>query len=406
MGFARLTSRWVNPPGILTNTVTGETKPQGANRFGYRDWPGLVEYAALDFTGPPVTAEQAMGLPGVGRGVRLMAGVIASLTPYRVRNAASVSEATLVMDPNSLLENPDPTWHGRSTWTAAVVRDLMLYGNAFADKRYTDRYGFPLSLPLIPPGVVSWEPSRLLPELMVYAVSPPSGGRVELDPGEMFHAVINVESGRRMGVGILAQYQTELRTMIATERAQWVIMSKGRPVGILSVDADMIDDELRAMKQALIAGFQTDGIAALIKSSFAPVSWNATDLGLVDAREFNLRLASDITGISPYLLGVPSENRVYSNQETEWSNFLRTSAKPYVDAIQDPYTACFPRGTSVRYDINELARPEEKTRWEIYAIATGMGAMSLDEVRQAERMGPMIGDAPPPALTTNEGGPL
>jgi len=388
MGLAAL-SRWANPPGILTNEVTGDTKPQGANRYGFADWTGLVEYAALDFTsGAPVSEDQAMGLPGVGRGVRLMCSVVAQLMPYPTRNVLSVTRPTEVLDPTAILTDPDPSWHGRPTWTAAIVKDLMLHGNGFADKRNTDWLGFPRTLPLIHAPRVTWELSRDPGLGNVYAVGG-GGARVELEAGDMFHAVINATPGKRMGRGLLAMYAQELRIMLAVEKAQWVVMSKGRPVGVLSVDADMVEDELKAAKAAFLAGVQSDGIAALVKAKFDPVSWNATDLALVDAREFNLRLASDITGVSAYLLGVPSESRVYANIDQEWTNFLRTSVQQYLDALQDPYSRCFPRGTEVRYDTDPLVRPDEKTRWEIYQIATGMGAMSVAEVRQEERMGPI-----------------
>lgn len=380
---------------LLVNEVTGEERVQGANRFGFLDWPGLVEYADIDiWAGPPVTEEQAMGLPGIGRGVGLVCGVISGLTPYRVRNAESVSAPTQVMDPDELLKNPDPYWHkGHTAWTSALVRDMMLYGNGFARHEDLDRFAFPHRLPLLSAKRMSWEPSENDASRKVYVRRGDDGTRTEYEPDDLFHAPMNPRPEKRMGVGILAQYQEQLRTMVAIEHAQWVVMSKGRPVGVLSIDSDMIPDELREAKEAFLEGVRRDGIAALVKAGFSPVSWNATDLSLIEARELNMRYASQITGMSPYLLGVPSESRVYANIESEWSNAIETSFQQYLKAIQDPYSACYPRGTVVRYNVDELRRPESKTRWEIYKIAVELGAMSIPEVRQAEHMGPRI-DAP------------
>lgn len=400
MGLARALTRLTAepPPGILVNQATGEVRPQGANRpGGFTDWPGLIEYQQLDFSGPQVSEAQAVGLPGVGRAVRLLCAVVSGLTPYRVRNAEAVTRPTEVLDPTPLMENPDPSWHGRSAWLSAMMWDLVLYGNGFADRRTTDRNGFPLTLPLIPAQSVTWATPRDGGP-PVYAVGEAAGRKLELDPWDVFHAVVNPRAGKRMGQGILDMYQSELRLMLVVEKAQYVVMRKGRPVGVLSVDTDMTVEELREQKAAFIEGMSADGIAALIKATFGPVSWNANDLALIPAREFNLRLASDITGVPPYLLGVPAESRVYSNMETEWSNFLRVSVDQYLRAIQDPWSACQPRGTVVRFDVDELRRPEEKTRWETYALAVGMGAMTVPEVRQAERMGPMIGEPTPDAV--------
>lgn len=358
---------------------------QGANSFGYADWTGLIGYSAIDDALPQVSESQALGLPPIGRGVDLMCGVIGGLTPYRVKNAASVAKPTEVLDPPALLDNPDPAWHGRSAWTSAVVRDLMLYGNAFADKRNTDYLGFPQTLPLIAAERVSWNPDE-----GCYFVARRQAEPLRLEPAEVFHAVVNPQPGRRMGVGILGQYQVALATMLAVENAQLVVMQAGRPVGVLSFDVDLVPEELKAAKAAFLAGVKRDGIAAVTRAKFDPVSWSATDLALVDAREYSMRLASQITGISGYLLGVPAESRVYSNMETEWSNFLRVSVDKYIAAIQDAYSGCFPRGTVVRYNTDELRRPEASTRWQIYQTAVSMGAMTVAEVRQAEHMGPVL----------------
>jgi HK97 family phage portal protein len=177
--------------------------------------------------------------------------------------------------------------------------------------------------------------------------------------------------------------------MIATEHAQFVVMKSGRPVGVLSVDADMIPEELASAKQAFLKGVRDDGIAALVKASFAPVGWNPDDLALIPAREFNMRLSSQITGVPPYLLGVASgDSKTYSNMETEWSNFLRVSVQQYLNALEAPFARCLPRGSDVRFSSDELRRPEVKTRWEAWAIAHSLGAMTIPEIRQAERLPP------------------
>lgn len=340
--------------------------------------------------------DRAMGLPGVGRGVDLVADVIASLTPESVKNLHDPVRPVLTLPRPPILTDPDPQWHGRSAWAAAAARSLQLHGNAFADKtRDVDRLGYPTSLPLIHADRVAWERSARAGYVgKVYSVTDPeSGARRELEADEMWHPAVNVAPGSRMGVGLLHRYQDTLRLIAAVEQATYVVMRDGKPVGVLSMDADMDVDELRESKDAFIAGVRRDGIAALVKAQFDQVGWNAQDLALVPAREFNLRLASDMTGVTPYLLGVPSESRVYSNSESEWGNFVRVTVNRYLGPIQDATTKCVPRGQVVRYNTDDLTRPDAKTRWENHQIAVGMGAMTVDEVRQEERMGPMPGAA-------------
>ena len=348
-----------------------------------------------------VSRDRAEGLPGVGRGVGLVATVVAQMQPHEVRNLWDPATPLVVLPTSPVLRDPDPAWHGYATWVAAAVADMQWHGNCFADRTAAvDRLGYPLRLPLIAPERVSWTPStdpRKSPGWMVYAVAAPDGGggRVELDPDDMFHAAVNVRSGRRMGRGILDSYQGTLRLMVVVERATFVVMKDGKPAGMISTDVDMDGEELAAVKAALIAGVRRDGVGAMVRASFSQMSWNAQDLALVPAREFNLRLASDLVGVPPYLLGVPSESRVYSNSESEWSNFLKVTIARYQMPLQDALTRCVPRGRDVRFDSDELSRPDAATRWANHRTAIEIKAMTVGEVRQEEHLGPLPSDATP-----------
>lgn len=369
---------WLQPrAGLSATDNAGRTWTATA-------WTGVE--AAANRIGP-ISRERAMGLPGIGRGVRLTADVAGQLVPNAVKWVDDPYRPVEVLRRPDVLTDPDPTWHGRATWMAAGVRDMMLEGNCFADRTVlTDRLGYPLVLPLIPPDRVSWQRTR--DGSKAYFVADERGAVTEVAPGDMFHAAVDADSGQRMGRGILHTAQDALRLIAAVERATFVVMRDGKPVGVLSSDVDMTTDELRDMKSSFIEGVAADGIAALMKAQFERVSWSAQDLALVPAREHNLRLAADVCGVSPYLLGVPSESRVYANVADEWSNLVKITISRYLGPLQDALSRCVPRGQVVRFNTDDIQRPDPKTRWENWRIATEIGAMSPDEVRQEERMGP------------------
>lgn len=344
-----------------------------------------------------VSRERAEGLPGVGRGVRLVSAVLAQMQPHEVRNLWDPDTPLVVLPTSQVLRDPDPAWHGYSTWMAAAAADMQWHGNCFADRSAApDRLGYPTRLPLITPQRVSWQrstdPGRP-PGWKVYVIGPAAGStdteRVELDPDDMFHAAVDVPSGKRMGRGIIDSYQATLRLMVVVERATFVVMRDGKPAGMISTDVDMDSDELAGVKAALITGIRRDGIGAMVRASFNQMSWNAQDLALVPAREFNLRLASDMVGVPPYLLGVPSESRVYSNNEGEWSNFLKVTIARYQLPLQDALTRCVPRGRDVQFNSDDLSRPDAAARWANWRIAREIGAMTVGEIRQEERLGPL-----------------
>lgn len=349
-----------------------------------------------------VSRDRAEGLPGVGRGVRLVCAVLSQMPAHEVRNLWDPGVPLVVLPTTPVLRDPDPQWHGYSNWMDAAVADMQWHGNAFADKLADpDRLGYPTRLPLIAPDRVRWERStnpRKPDGWKVYAVYPDpvageASGRREIDPADMLHTAVDVRSGRRMGRGILDSYQETLRLMVVVERATFVVMRDGKPAGLLTSDTDMDAEELAAVKAALIAGIRRDGIGAMIRADFKQMSWNANDMALVPAREYNLRLASDMVGITPYLLGVPSESRVYANVEAEWSNFLKVTVARYQLPLQTALTRCIPRGRDVLLDTDDLARPDASVRWANWKIAAEIKAMTIPEIRQEERLGPLPEDS-------------
>jgi HK97 family phage portal protein len=383
---------WLSPGPQRFAAERGGAAPAG---WRFIDWDTFTADAA---DSGPITRHRAMGLPGIGRGINLVADTIGGLTPNAIKYWDDTLRPIEILPRPPVLTDPDPLWHGRATWLAAGVRDLMCDGNCFADKTVeVDRLGYPTRLPLLPPHAVTWGPSRNPPPpgaapAKAYTVSAPeTGATLERAAGEMFHAAVGVDSGQRMGRGILQTHQDVLKLIAAVERATMVVMRDGKPVGVLSVDVDLPPDELAQVKGGFIAGVRRDGIAALVKASFSSVSWDANQLALVPAREFNLRLAADCTGVSPYLLGVPSESRIYSNTENEWDNFTKVTVQRYTAPLGDALTQCVPRGQVVRFNLDDLRRPDSKTRWANHKISFDIGAMTVDEIRQEERMGPLPG---------------
>jgi HK97 family phage portal protein len=183
-------------------------------------------------------------------------------------------------------------------------------------------------------------------------------------------------------------------------------MSQGRPVGVLSSSIDISEAEATAGKQAFLKAMQDSSVAMLYNVDFKPVQWNANDLALVPTREYNLRLASDITGVSPYLLGVPSESRVYSNMETEWANFIKVTLGKYINSIEQVLSTCFPRDKTVRFYIDELLRGDSSQRWATYEKAINLGVMTAAEVRELEGRGVAEDlEEPPPPEPTAEADP-
>ena len=357
-------------------------------RSMYTPWPGLINDSV---TAPYVTASMAEGIPGIGRGVELISGVVSQLFPRLYLDAHQPNRPSVRLDTPPLLNNPDPNWHGLPEWLTAVVASLFWYGDAMAYRgaEVTDSRGWPLRLPLMDTTRFNWRDGR-------YEYTTDSGVD-SYTPSEIAHFVLGARAGRRFGLGILDRYQTELKLMIATEEAQYVLMKDGKPMGILALGVDVNPDQAAQYKEGFLKAVRESGVAAIGNADFKPVQWSSADLSMIPTREFNLRLASDICGVPPYLLGVPSESRVYSNMENEWTTFVRVTLGRYLRAIESTMSSCFPRGQTVQFDLDQLLKSDTKTRYEVYTAALAAGILTLDEIRQSEDLPPLPEPKPMPA---------
>lgn len=376
MGLADLVSRRESAtPGIIEYGRDGDWW-----RSAFTPWPGIMNDA---ITAPYVTEQQAEGLPGLGRGIELISGVISQLHPLLFKDAENPTRPTELLPTPQLLKNPDPYWHGLPEWLTALVASLFWNGDGFAYRgpEVCDYRGYPTRLPLLPADRFEWREGR-------YWVSS-TAGQVGLDPGDVAHFVVGARAGNQFGLGILERYQVELNIMLATENSQFVVMKNGKPMGIISLGVDVNEDQAEQYKTAFLNAVSSTGVAAMGNADFKPVQWNSTELSMVPTREFNLRLASDISGVPPYLLGVPSESRVYANMETEWTTFIRVTLGRFLRAIESELSTCFPRGVTVRFDVDQLLRSDAAARWGVYATAKGLGAITVDEIRAAESLPPL-----------------
>lgn len=343
----------------------------------------------------PVTLVQARGLPGVGRGARLIADVASQLPVNALRNVDSDALTEKVFPTPKILKDPDPTGSPGPGWFWAVVDSLVWHGNALAhlkDPKWAGRTlrPYPTTLPL-------WDVAECVynQDDSVWEVP----NRQPVSVADVLHMRVHAPAGARTGLGLLDTYQTELRVMAAAEAAQYVLLEHGVPTGLLKVASGTVvtPDQAKTIKEAWLTSQTRRSVAVMSNIDFQKVSFTADELSMIPTREFNLRLASDITGVPPYMLGVPSESRVYANAETEWQNFIRTTLAGYLAPVEYALSTCLPsEDLTARFDMSPLYRGDAKSRWEVYQIGHGLGAITVEEIRNAEGLGPI--PPGPPAL--------
>jgi phage portal protein BeeE len=97
-----------------------------------------------------------------------------------------------------------------------------------------------------------------------------------------------------------------------------------------------------------------------------------------------------IYGIPPYKLAISmGYNNTYANIESASIDYVQDALLPWSRRIESAFDAVFPRGTSLKLNLDGLRRADTKTRFESYSIALTGGWMTTDEVRGLEDLPPL-----------------
>lgn len=131
------------------------------------------------------------------------------------------------------------------------------------------------------------------------------------------------------------------------------------------------------------------------------------DLQLVDLQRQAALDVANLIGLDPEDVGVSTTSRTYFNAQDRRLSRINDVLAPYMRAITDRLSMgdVTKRGYCVAFDLDDYLKADPATRWSTYQIAEGMGAMTVDEIRQEERMPPLTEEQrnelkpppPPPA---------
>ena len=117
---------------------------------------------------------------------------------------------------------------------------------------------------------------------------------------------------------------------------------------------------------------------------------------MLQSRAFGVSEVARTSGIPAHLLnaatgvaGSSGASLTYTNVRDVWKELTRLTVFPvYLERIAETASAWLPRGQSVVFDDRELLRPDVEARFQVYSTALAADILTVDEVREAEGLGP------------------
>jgi HK97 family phage portal protein len=310
------------------------------------------------------------------------ASVLAAMPPYLVNAAPSLTA--------DWLNNPSPDVY--ASWDE-FAKDLFWQyqmGEAFvlATARYAT--GWPARFHVVAPWFVNVE---LRDGLRYYEIA----GEDVTD--DMLHVRYQSQVGYPHGSGPLAAGSMRMVADQVLTQYGTKLAVNGVPTGILTHPGNInADQALKLQQQWVAARSSTIGEPAVLGGgiTWTPTQLNPADLALLDLLRFNQSRIAELLGIPPVIVGLPSggDPMTYRNvamlYDQHWRSGLRPKAAAVMAALSD---WALPRGTVVEVNSDDYVQGEPLERAQAYQIlssivdpVTGQPAMTVDEIRAAERL--------------------
>lgn len=352
-------------------------------------------FAALrGASGAPVSRAEAMSVPMVQRGRNLLCSVstlsLAQLAPDFRRERSP------------LLEQLDPDV-ANVVMLAQTAEDLVFDAVGWWKIIARDFAGFPTSVRRVDPDQVSVNPPH------GRAPAPlPSGQDLRTD------GVIWVEGKETPWRDVIRFDSPNPPVRIAAARAIRRAILIGQLAETYANDPRPLDyftarDGMEPESDEDLDEFMGDWRQARKDRATAYVPWqyeynsvsspSPADLQLAELmRAVGLELANAM-GLDPEDLGISTTSRTYANNVDRRQDRVNDVLSPYMLAISQRLSMpdVTRRGYQVIFLLDEYLKANPTDRWNVYQTAKNMGALTVAEIRTAERLPPIVEDEAAPA---------
>lgn len=361
-------------------------------------------------TGSALTPQSAMSVSTVYACVSMIGGAIASIPLQFYRRESDGSREAIKPAPDlwwMFNEAPFPCWPAATAWEYAA-QSLLLSGDSFwrihrASRLSNSIVGFE---PLHPDSV---EVARVDDRLAYRVSAQPSQSNetvptVTLDQDDVLHVsgpgfdglrgVSQVSSCLRLsGAAAKAADEYQARFFQNGARPDFVLETDGR------LDQQQVD-RLRQQWEQTYGGTVNAWKPAILTGGLhlKPITLNAQDQQLLEARKFGVEEICRIFGVPPHMVG-------HTQASTSWGTGIEQMSLGFVKYTLQRHLVKFEQEINRKvfrtvarfceFNTAGLERGDFKTRNEGYRIALGRAGepawMTINEVRRLENLPPVDG---------------
>lgn len=240
------------------------------------------------------------------------------------------------------------------------------------------------------------------------------GGRLREEPQERILHLRGPGGDALGGVSPLSACRAAFGSALGAQAVAGATFVNGvRPSGVLTSEK-MFDRQQREDLQEIIeqrfVGAMNSGRPLLLDGG---LKWEALSISpeeaqLLESRRFSVEEICRIFGVPPHMIGHVDKTTSWgAGVEQQTIGFLMFTMRRRLKRIEAAATKQLltaserAQGIKIKFDLRELLRGDSKGRAEYYRAMTGIGAMTINEVRAEEGLGPVPGGDVPRLQSQN-----
>lgn len=196
-----------------------------------------------------------------------------------------------------------------------------------------------------------------------------------------------------LGEGPIQRHKSVLRSALDLHKyADNWFKQAAVPTGTLTTSEFLSADVAKQNKQAFIESQQERSVAVLSSGlKYDSIALDPEQAQFLENQKFITRQIAMMFGVpTMYLgMGIEGQGMTYVNGNEDRTKLFEDGLQQYVVRIQQAITDLLPRGQHAEFNLTEFLRPNQKTRYESYAIGLTNNFLSVPEVREMEGMAEM-----------------
>lgn len=350
-----------------------------------------LDQGIVDPVVPGPTGHALRLAPVFGAG-RIIAANIASLPLCVYRKTADGAVTKLPTPP--LFQKPSVIGT-RHDWIFRAVSAMVYRGNAVGLITEVDQLEYPLRVEWLNPDWI-WV-TDTVPELGERGsfTNPIWFYRgVEIPRTSLVHIPWFTWPYRVLGLSPMAAYGVSVSTGLAAQRytADWFLKGGVPPGTYKNSEQTISQEDADTIKRKLVQSIaRHEPIVHGNDWTYTPIAITPNEAQFVQTMQLTASDVATVYGIWPAEMigGATGKSMTYQNVEQQSIQFVQFTLLPWISKLEDALSALLPRGQYVKFDTDEIVRPDANTRFANYERSRLIGLHNIDELRAKENEPPL-----------------